>query len=403
MRKDVYLEVQRQMNNGLKINCAELARRMDCDPRTVKRYITNMPIRKKGKRKTLIDDFKSTIIDKVDNYGATAMSIYDFIRDKGYDGSYPTVRRFVRNHKNKQYKKATVRFETTPGLQAQVDWKEEFKITNRSGEVFTINIFLYILGYSRFKYIELTLDRKQDTLLKCMTNAFKYCDGIAKEILFDNMATIVDRANSKFNDTKINKVIHQFSNDMHFIVRTCRPYRPQTKGKVEVVARLMDRLKVYNNEFDTIEELTDIVKELNIKLNNEVSQATGDKPIHRLLSEKEYLLPLPSTDIIDSYTFVPIERKVTKESMITYNGKKYSVPTAYIGETVQITPYAGTIKIYYKSTFITSHNISNKLFNYNKEHYKDILQSDAFSNKSEEFIEERAQEYLSNLDNLLEG
>ena len=49
MRKDVYLEVQRQMNNGLKINCAELARRMDCDPRTVKRYITNMPIRKKVK------------------------------------------------------------------------------------------------------------------------------------------------------------------------------------------------------------------------------------------------------------------------------------------------------------------------------------------------------------------
>lgn len=64
-----------------------------------------------------------------------------------------------------------------PRLQAQVDWKESMKLVNKHGEIFEINIFLMILGYSRYKYIKLTSDKNQNTLFKCIVGAFRYFNG----------------------------------------------------------------------------------------------------------------------------------------------------------------------------------------------------------------------------------
>lgn len=81
--------------------------------------------------KSLIDDYKSIIVNKVDNYGATAMTVYKFILKKGYKGKYSTVADFVNKHKKIEMKKATVRFETTSALQAQVDWKENLALISK--------------------------------------------------------------------------------------------------------------------------------------------------------------------------------------------------------------------------------------------------------------------------------
>lgn len=107
---------------------------------------------------SLIENYKSIIEDKL-KLGCSVRSIYYFIQLKGYQGSYTTVKRYARLIRESCKHKATIRIETTPGLSAQVDWKENLKLISRNGEVFTINIFLYILGYSRMKYLQLTVDR----------------------------------------------------------------------------------------------------------------------------------------------------------------------------------------------------------------------------------------------------
>lgn len=91
-----------------------------------------------------------------------------------------------------QTKKATIRVEHTIGLSAQVDWKEQVTMADRNGVPHTFSIFLYVLPYSKFKFLKLTLDQKQDTLFKCLFEAFKATGGIPKEIWFDNMSTVVD-------------------------------------------------------------------------------------------------------------------------------------------------------------------------------------------------------------------
>ena len=172
MRKDILNAITELKEVKEMVNKSEIARRFGCSYNTVTKYL-NKEEKVKTKRvyTSKLDKFKGIIIDKVDNYGANGRGIYNFIKDKGYTGSYGIVSKFIKEYKIEEHRKATIRFETSPGLQAQVDWKEDFKIVNRAGETFVINIFLMILGYSRYKYIELTLNRNQDTLFECIMHA----------------------------------------------------------------------------------------------------------------------------------------------------------------------------------------------------------------------------------------
>lgn len=213
------------------LNKSELARRLNCNRRTIDRYLNPQQSIKRKKREYIskIEAFKSIIVDKVDNYGASSTAIFKFIKKKGYTGAYGIVNNFVNQHKNNEIKKATIRFETTPGLQAQVDWKEKMSLISIHGEIFEVNIFLMVLGYSRLKFIKLTTNKTQKTLFECMTEGFKYFNGVPKEILFDNMSTVVDRSNSTFNNISLNRTFKAFSQDAGFDVITCRPYRPKTR------------------------------------------------------------------------------------------------------------------------------------------------------------------------------
>lgn len=408
MRKDIHNKLKKYTREEqCLLNKSELARRFNCDARTIDRYLkinSGELETKKSSRvyKSLIDDYKPIIIEKVDTFGATAMAVYKFIDKKGYKGKYSTVAAFINKHKNIEIKKATVRFETTPGLQAQVDWKENLTMVSKHGEIFKVNIFLMVLGYSRIKYVKLTTDKEQKTLFKCMISAFSYFEGIPQEILFDNMKTVVDRNKSTFSSIEFNKTFKYFADDAGFKPIACRPYRPQTKGKVESLARLTNRLAVYNGEFEDYDDLDKIVQDFMEEVNNEISQAINETPLSRLNKELEYLKPLPPMDSLVSYVSCEKEYKVSKESMVNYKGKKYSVPTKYIGLKVNITETCdGNISIYYNGDFIVCHSLSDNKYNYKIGHMHEILKSDACKHLTDAKIDEFIRENMSMMDILL--
>lgn len=400
MRKDIFERMKIMKQEGIKPNYAEVARKYDCDYRTVKRYFTADPAKiKTCEYHSKLDPFRQIIRDKL-KYGCSAYSIFKFISMKGFTGKYTIVKDYCREVKLEEKHKATIHFETNPGLQAQVDWKEECTLISRQGKVFKVNIFLMLLGYSRKKYIEVTLNRNQDTLMNVMIRGFRYFEGVPKEIIFDNMRTVVDHSKTMYEKAVINDRFYQFSKDMGFEVWACRPYRPQTKGKVEALAKTINRLKVYNDEFETIEDLEEIVRELMDELNAEISQATGHPPNELWEKEKEYLHPLPNLDILDTYLTIPIVRKVSKESMIMYNRRKYSLPIQYIGKTVEVKEKNHKLLILYRKKLIDSFDISGKRFNYKLEHMTEILGSDVMRYKDKGEIEEFARKQLALYDSL---
>ena len=402
MRNDVLEGVEFYVTNHIKPNFSAVARQYNCDPRTVKGAYERLQNRsvppQRQSRATLLEPFKAVIDNKLDKQ-CSAKSIYYFIQSKGYKGSYSTVKQYCRKNKQARTQKATIRVETNPGLSAQVDWKEEMTLHSRSGQAFTINIFLYILGYSRYKFIKLTLDRKQSTLFECLTEAFEYCQGVPQEIWFDNMATVVNREKSTFGRPIINNRFYQFSKDANFKIITCRPYRPQTKGKVEALARTMERLRVYDGEFETLDELASIVQRFGDNLNREVSQAISNRPIDLWAKEKEHLGSYKS-ELLKTFFKENICRIVSKESMIRFRNHQYSVSIHYISKTVDIklSDDERYIYIYHQGNLIRTHQLSNSSFNYHKADQIAILQSDVFKHKTKEEIETFVQTDLNIFD-----
>ena len=404
MRKDIENELLKYRLEVNLLNKSELARRMNCSRQTINAKINkqkNVNTKEKRVYISKLDEFKDLIETKVEKYACSAKSIYLLLKDKyGYSGGYSSVARYVSNFKSEQKIKVTIRFETTPGYQSQVDWKEKLELVDIHNCPYIINIFLMTLGYSRMKFVKLTFDRTQSTLFDCLTSAFEFFGGVTDEILFDNMKTVVDHAKSDFSNVIINEKFAQFAKDAGFNVRACRAFRPETKGKVEIVAKIMNRLKAFNGEFSTQADLIKIVDNMNISLNKEIVQGINQRPIDRFKKEKNTLNPV-NIDILKPYFIRQKEYKVSNESMITYKGKKYSVPTAYIGKYVTVTEGDSTIYIYYTTNFICSYDTLIDCFlNYKEEHYKEILSKSDYGNKTDKELDSIIKKNLEHLDNL---
>ncbi len=122
---------------------------------------------------------------------------------------------------------SAVRFETEPGRQMQVDWG-----TMRNGRS-PLHVFVAVLGYSRMLYIEFTDNMRYDTLETCHRNAFRFFGGVPREVLYDNMKTVVlQRDAYQTGQHRFHPSLWQFGKEMGFSPRLCRPFRARTKGKV---------------------------------------------------------------------------------------------------------------------------------------------------------------------------
>ena len=183
----------------IKPNYAALGRQYNCDPRTIKRYLNNPQAGKRQtnkRRPSKLDPYRDVIKDKYKTCSATA--IFYFIKELGYEGGISILRDYCHQLKKAQYQQPVIRVETAPGDVSQVDWKEDLVLYTREHRPITFSLFLYVLGYSRKKFLKLVFDRKQDTLFQCLIEAFQNTGGVPQRIYFDNMKTAVDHAKSSY-------------------------------------------------------------------------------------------------------------------------------------------------------------------------------------------------------------
>ncbi len=271
--------------------------------------------------------------------------------------------------------KATVRFETMPGLQGQVDWGffENYKVLE-NGKYKKLYCFLMILGYSRMRYIEFVTDMSTSTLIRCHVNAFRYFNGYPEEILYDNMKQVVVKRLLKQVDSEMNKQFEDFAGFYGYKPILCRPYRGQTKGKVErTVAYVRDNFMI-GIRYTTLDDLNVQAYAWCQKVNAKVHGTTNMRPIDRL--QEESLLPLKREYIIDKINL----RRVEKDCLISYAGNKYSVPAEYVGKDVAVIVLENMLAAYFEGKQISIHKLSYRknTLNVNKEHYKSMLVKQSF-------------------------
>ena len=369
-----------------KPNYADLGRKYDVDYRTVKKYHEGYKGKPRNRKKpSRLDPYKELIIEKLSIPRISRKGVYEFLIDQYGDseiGSYSNFKAYCKKHKLTPSKGDAsggggTRYETNPADMAQCDWKENMILTSRSGETFVVNIFHLVLKFSRFSYIELTLSKEQPIVFRCLINAFKFYGGVPKRILFDNMSTVM---NTNVKPKRINHKMVQFAKDMNFKVESCKARHAYTKGTNEARNKVMDWLRSYSGEFDSIEELQKIVDKLNVKMNTNICQGTGMPPCLLFIKEKEYLTPLPDRTVLDGY-LSPRKVKVSPQQLVYFNGVQYSVDRKYIDEYVSIETFGDMLQIYYKGKLIQVHTISRNPINYTKKHYEQSISKQLAGNK----------------------
>lgn len=390
--------------SGIKPNYAALARKYDMDYRTVKKYHEGYQGKPKNRNKpSKLDEYEEVIIEKLSIPRTTMKGVHEFLVDQyGKDkiGSYSNFKIFCKKNKIKPKKLnqsgGTTRYETNPGDMAQCDWKENIQLVSKNGEVFVINIFHLVMKFSRYSYIELTLSKEQPIVFRCLINAFKFYGGIPKRILFDNMSTVVD---TNVKPKRINHKMVQFAKDMNFKIETCKARHAYTKGTNEARNKILDWLRCYSNEFETLEDLQKLVDKINVKMNINICAGTDIAPCLLFLKEKEYLTPFPNNTIIESY-LSPHKVQVSSQQLVYYQGIQYSVDQKYINEYVSLEQFEDKLQIYYKGKLIQVHSLSRNPINYAREHYEQSIHKQLDKN---DHYNEVILNNLAIMDNLLEN
>ena len=264
-----------------------------------------------------------------------------------------------------------------PGEQAQVEWGffENYKVVDEYGIERKLYCFLMILGYSRMRYIEFVTDMTTETLIKCHLNAFNYFGGYTNEILYDNMKQVVIKRLLKQKDSKLNQEFEDFEGFFGFKPVLCKPYRGQTKGKVERTVRYVRENFMVGKKSKDLDDLNKQAYDWCEKVNSKIHSTTNEIPKVRLKLEK--LNPINRIYIIDKTSV----RKVQKDCLISFENSKYYVPSNFIGRNVVVTKIVTILNIYCNSEKIASHPISiekNKMI-IDPTHYKTILENSDYS------------------------
>ena len=129
----------------------------------------------------------------------------------------------------------------------------------------------------------------------------------------------------------------------------------------------------YNNKFKDENELIEIIDKINKAVNNAINQTTNIPPITLFKKEKEYLNPLPSKILLETYISNVETQVVPPTLLVRYKGNGYSVPKSYIGKRVKIIPISNKLYMYCNTDLITTHEITSNKFNYHQQDYTEGL------------------------------
>lgn len=384
----------------LKPNFAYLSRKYGFDYRTIQKYYNGYEGKPTTHNKgSALDEFYDVIKEKMSYKGVKMSGVYFFLKEeKNYNGSYNAFTAYIRKHPEIKHsskeKNVNVRYETEPGEQIQFDWVESITMVNKYGEIFEFNIFSCSLSYSRLHFFMYSKHKTREDVIACLIQAFRYFGGVSKTTLTDNMSSIVNHSKKEFVPE-----FKAFAKDFDIEIKKCKIKSPETKGKVEVRNKFIKWLIPFNYEFENDVDIIDIVKKINIEVNNRINSTTNIKPILLYQKEKEYLKPLPSNQIIEHYMNLNTSVSVKNTSLIYYKGQEYSVPNKFINKTLKIKEIDNKLYIYDNTDLVTIHEITDKKINYHEEHYKEGLKA-SISEQSEEFIDMLAKKNLELFDEL---
>ena len=352
LEMEEWMDIRNMKQEGHSIR--EISRRTGRSRNTVRKVLRKKKpelVRRKPKG-SILDEFRAYLKSRYLKTGLSAVRLLEEIAAMGYVGSVDTVRRFLRTLDQEEFvsSKATVRFETPPGRQAQADWAEIGHLLDASGILRKVYAFIMVLGYSRTVYVEFTYSMKLAVLIECHKRAFAYFGGCPREILYDNMAQV------RLPSGKLNPQMTDFLSFCGIVPKTHRPYRPRTKGKVErAVSYLKDNF-IKGREFRDFDDLQARGRAWMSRTANARIHGTTRRVPFEMLRE-EGLQPLGA---LGEYRLLErVSRTVNAEGYVLIGGNRYSVPPKMVGRKVTVESGYGKIAVLAGDMIVAEHRLAS--------------------------------------------
>ncbi|MEQ9153458.1 MAG: IS21 family transposase [Parvibaculum sp.] len=345
--------------HGLGWGAKRLAREFGCARNTVRRYLREggpVPFRKPARR-SVFDGLDAWLRERFFRHGGNADVVrQELAAEHGIAVCLRHVERRVAGWRRelKAAARATVRFETPPGHQLQIDFGETRVWIG--DERPRVHLFVATLGYSRRLHVRASLRERQADWFAGMEDAFLLFGGVPVEVLLDNARALVEHHDASTREVRFNAKLHAFARYWGFRPRACAPYRARTKGKDERGVGYVKRNAIAGRRFESWAAFEAHLARWSRDIaDRRIHGTTGEAPVARFAREAAALRPLggrvPFGQLRD------LTRRVQADCAVDIDTNSYSVPWRLIGEAVMVTICAGRVVIRHAGEVVADHAV----------------------------------------------
>lgn len=314
-----------------------IARELDLDVKTVRKWLRRgfEPQRRRCRGRQL-DQFAAFLRARAVEVGFNTAVLLREVREKGYAGSSSALSRYVSpwraEHRSQEL--GTVRFETEPGAQSQVDWGTTWVWLGE--ERVRVHLFVMVLGYSRRVFARAYHSEGLDPLLDAHERAFEHFGGRTQTILYDNPRTIVLKKDEASGAVTWNATFKDRMDFYGLTIRLCRYYRAQTKGKVESGVKYVKRNALAGRRFADFDTLNAWLLKWCLTVADErVHGTTHERPSERFVRAEAAVL-VSVEDRTPPQRERVEHRIVPRDGNVTVEANRYPVPLAWAGRRIEV-------------------------------------------------------------------
>ena len=316
-----------------------IARELGCARNTVKRYcdLGGWQPYAGGARAAQLDGLDDWLRDALVQHGGNAEVVrQELAAEKEVRVGLRTVQRAVRPHRRELRAQAlaTVRFETRPGEQAQVDFGQRTVVIG--GERVRVHLCVVVLGWSRRVYVRAFRHERQGDWFTTIEEAFRRFGGVPAQLLVDNPRALVEYHDRATGEIRFNKRFSRFAQYWGFTPRACAPFRARTKGKVERGVGYVKKNALAGREFESWAALEAWLDAWCRDVADErVHGTTGERPRVRFEREEAAALQ-PHPDKPSFLLEREVVRRVHADGTVEIDRNAYSVPWTLGGAWVTV-------------------------------------------------------------------